>query len=108
MLDWLSAGTDLRGFCAADKIVGKAAALLFVLAGVCCVHGCVMSRAAKEVFDLHNIPCSYDVLTDHIINRQGDGICPMEQTVLQISDPKDALNALLKKREELIKKAAGA
>ena len=34
MLDWIGAGVELKGFCAADIIVGKAAAMLFVHAGV--------------------------------------------------------------------------
>ncbi len=101
MLDWLSDGADLRGCSAADKIVGKAAALLFVLAGVREVYGEIMSKAGLGVLRAHGIPCAYGTLTPYIINRRGDGMCPMEETVLTIDDPTAALDALLKKRETL-------
>jgi len=101
MLDWLIEGNALAGFSAADKIVGKAAALLFVHAGIANVYGEVMSEAGLAVLKRHNIPCTYGTLTPYIINRRGDGICPMEETVLQIDDPKQALAALLEKRRQL-------
>ena len=91
ILDWLAEGTDLRGFSAADKIVGKAAALLFVLAGVKEVYGEVMSKAGLAALQAHGIPCAYGTLTEHIINRRGDGICPFEATVQNTSDPSAAL-----------------
>lgn len=101
ILDWLADGTDLSGFSAADKIVGKAAALLFVLAGIKAVHGEVMSKAGLAVLQAHGIACTYGSLTDHIINRRGDGICPMEETVQTIDDPDLAHKALAAKREHL-------
>ena len=36
----------------------------------------------------------YDELTNMIINRAGDGPCPMEQTVAQIEDPNEAFEAI--------------
>jgi len=101
MLDWLAEGADLRDFSAANKIVGKAAALLFVLAGVKSVYGEVMSQAGLAVLQKHHIPCSYGTLTPYIINRKGDGICPMEQTVQQIDDPQQAYFALCRTRRAL-------
>ena len=38
LLQWLDGGTDLKGFSAADKVVGKAAAFLYCLLGVAAVH----------------------------------------------------------------------
>lgn len=101
MLDWIDAGYDLHGFSAADKIVGKAAALLFVLAKIKEVHGEVMSEAGLAVLQAQGIPCSYGALAPYIINRKGDGICPMEQTVQTIDDPKTAYEALWETRKRL-------
>lgn len=94
MLNFLDNGTVLNGFSAADKIIGKAAAMLFVLAGVSEVYGEVVSRAALPVLEAHGIRCSFGTLTDRIVNRAGDGICPMEATVAGIDDPVCALPAL--------------
>lgn len=48
LLDWLDSGRDFRGFSAADKVVGKAAAFLYVLLGVREVRAPVMSGGAAE------------------------------------------------------------
>lgn len=101
MVGFLSSGVDLRGFSAADKIVGKAAALLFVLAGVCTVHANVLSETAQETLRYHGCKVSCDVLTKQIINRAGDGLCPMEQAVSDTEEPTEALEAVQRTLERL-------
>lgn len=103
MVKWLENGTDLVGFSAADKVIGKAAAMLFVLAGVKEVHGDVMSTAAAEFLTSEGIPFTYDTLTEKIINRSGDGICPMEQLTAEMNDPEAAFEAIKLKLSELRK-----
>lgn len=103
MVDLLDSGTDLRGFAAADKIVGKAAAMLFVLAGISVLHAEVLSRTAAAVLEKYNIPYTYGILTDAIINRKGSGLCPMEEAVADIEDPAAAFLAVKHKREQLRK-----
>lgn len=105
MLDYLSEGMRFDGYSVADKIVGKAAAMLFVLAGVREVYGEVVSQAALPVFEKHRVECTWGTLTEHIVNRRGDGICPMERTVAELDDPSECFLALIKKREELRKNA---
>ena len=46
LVRWLTEGTQLQGFSAADKVVGKATAYLYCLLGVKAVHSLVMSGAA--------------------------------------------------------------
>ncbi len=104
MMKFIGKGKDLKGYSAADMIVGKAAAMLFVKAGICAVHGKVMSEAASEYLEAHHIPHSYDKLTEQIINRTGDNICPMEAAVANISDPEEGYNALFNKIQEMRKK----
>ena len=104
MLRLISGGIDLRGHSATDVIVGKAAAMLFVKAGIVCVHGKVMSESGKIFLEKHGIPCTYDILTERIINRQGTDICPMEKAVADIEEA-DAGHNVLKKRLEELKKA---
>lgn len=103
MLDWIDSGADLQGFSAADKIVGKAAAMLFVLAGIRSVHAQVLSELGKQVLEQHGIDVSYSTLTKRIINRNGDGICPMEGTVADIHTPHEAITAIRCKRDQLRK-----
>lgn len=74
----------------ADKVIGKAAALLMVLGKIKEVHTNIISEPAIEVFERHKIDFHYNKKVKSIINRQGDGLCPMEQLCLDIKDPKEA------------------
>jgi len=101
LLGWLEEGTDLTGFCAADKVVGRAAALLYRLLGVREVYAAVISRGALEVLEAGNIAVCYDSLTDGIINRAGTGPCPMEAATRDITDPAQAPAAIRLALEKL-------
>ena len=81
---------EYNGFSAADKIVGKAAAHLYILLKVSSVYAVVMSMEAEKLLSQHNIETSYDILTDSIINRKGNDICPMEKAVKGIEDSQTA------------------
>jgi len=103
MVEFLSQGIDLAGFSAADKIVGKAAAHLFVLAKVKAVYGETMTREAKAFLEEKGIYAEAKTLTDHIVNRRGDGPCPMEQAVKGCGDSAEALEKI----KETIRKLRG-
>lgn len=100
MMDFIEEGRDVTGYSVADKIVGKAAAFLFVLAGVTGVYAEVVSSEEKRVLDEHGIPCSFSVMTENIVNRKGDGMCPMETLVQEENEPKRAYMLLKKKLSE--------
>lgn len=91
----------LSGYYAADKIVGRAAALLYVGMRVSGVYAAVLSAGALEAFNAHGIPIQYGELAEKIINRKRDGICPMEQAVCGIDEPQAAFAAVCAKLESL-------
>lgn len=101
LLDWLDSGLDLSGFSAADKVVGRATAFLYVLLGVRAVHALVMSAPAREALQSNGIGASCDREVPGIINRRGDGPCPFEEAVLEIHDPELALTAIRKKQFQM-------
>ncbi len=105
LLNWLEAGLDLKGFSAADRVVGRATAFLYVLLGVREVYARVMSRPAAEVLIAHGIAAEAGVLVEGIINRKGTGPCPFESAVLNISDANAALTAIRCKMAEMQKGA---
>ncbi len=72
MLSFLDNKTDLSGFSAADLIVGKAAAMLFVKAGIKEVFGRVMSKSGRDFLIRHGIECSYGAGCEKIIKRKSD------------------------------------
>ena len=69
----------LDGATIADKVIGKGAAALMIAGGVTMVYADVISEAAMELFKQYSIKVEYDKRVANIINRRGDGICPVEE-----------------------------
>ncbi len=88
------ASAPLHGAIVADKVVGKAAAFLFVVGKVKQLHAVVLSVPAKMVLERYGIEFTYDELTDKILNRDKTGFCPMETKVWDIETPQEAYGAL--------------
>ena len=86
-----------EGTSVADKIIGKASAMLLTLSGVKEVYTPVLSKAGQQIFEKYGIKYEYDELAEYIINRKGDGMCPMEMTVKDIDDLNEAYEALRRK-----------
>lgn len=102
LLELIAEGKELSSFSAADRIVGKAAAMLFSYMNVTAVYGEVMSRAGYEYLASKKITAKYGTLCENIINRKGDDICPMEKAVKNITDQTEAFEALKRRRDELM------
>lgn len=101
LLKWLDEGINLQGFSAADKVVGKGAAYLYILLEVKEIYADVISHPALDILKKHNIPTSYATLTEAVRNRDNTGLCPIETTVMNIDNPHDALTAIRNKLENL-------
>ena len=101
LVQWVESGMDLFGFSAADKVVGKATAYLYVLLGIRELYAHVISKSALGVLREQGIDVTYGTLSEHIINRAGDGICPFEAAVTDISEPQAAYTAIRAKMREM-------
>lgn len=94
LIRWYESGRDFSGFSAADRVVGKGAAFLYALMKVKCVHAGVLSEGALSVLETHGIKWSGDIRVPAILNRDETGLCPMEQTVANVSGAQEALKRL--------------
>lgn len=97
LLAWLDMEESFKGFSAADKVVGKAAAYLYVLLGVQEVYAVTMSEAAGEIFTQNHIAFQYEILATEIRNRTNTGLCPMEEAVKDAVHPSEAVDKIRKK-----------
>lgn len=88
---------DLSGFSAADRVVGKAAAMLFCKAGVRALFAETISRAAADFLKKSGLVLSYRTMTERIVNREGTGWCPMESAVLLTDDAEEGYLILKEK-----------
>ena len=101
LVAWFESGKDFSGFSAADKVVGRATAFLYVLLKVNAVYAKVMSHAALDVLKQNGIKAEYSELAENIINRNGDGICPFEAAVLETTNPCDAYMTIRSKMHQM-------
>lgn len=101
LLELLDAGVELTDFSAADKVIGKATAMLYRLLGVKAVYAGVISDIAVETLEAGGIHAQWESRVPHIINRTGDGRCPMETATALLDDPREALAAIRAKQAEL-------
>lgn len=84
----------LRGAIIADRIIGRAAAMLFADGGALAVYGDVMDRDADLELRSKGVQTRANTLTERIINRAGSDICPMEKAILGVTDPDEAIARL--------------
>lgn len=98
---WYLNKMDFSDFSAADKVVGRATAFLYILLGVKHIYANVISRTALSILEKYDISAIYNILTDNIMNRSGDGICPFEECVLYTEDPHEAYRKIYLKMQEL-------
>jgi len=89
-----------RGALVYDKIVGRAAAALYVVAQAAKVRADVMSEAAAELLRANGVEADALTFVKNIINREKTGICPMEKAAEGVSKPE----AIVEKIRKAMKK----
>lgn len=106
-------GDKLEGASLADRVVGKAIALLCVCAKIKEVYAEVLSERAKQVLEENGIGHEWKELVQNVLDLNKSGICPFERTAAGISDPKDsyrifkALQETLKEHHEKDQRGRG-
>ncbi len=87
-------GAETHGASLADKIVGKAVAMVAASANLRAIYSPLASEAAQHVLLRHQILLTADRLVPLILNKRGDGPCPMERLTLPLENPQSAMTAL--------------
>lgn len=100
LLKWVGK-RDFEGYSAADKVIGKGAAFLYVLLKAKEIYCHVISKPALVVLETYHIPVHYDILTEHIINHNNTGYCPIEEAVKDTKTPEEALPLIREKLKTL-------
>lgn len=97
-------GEGLKKASAADKIVGKAVALLCLWAGIDAVHASVMSREAKELFEENAVYAEWNELVENILGNCKSTTCPFERLAAKIADPAEAYKKIKALQDSLEKR----
>lgn len=104
LIDFLESNRNFNGFCAADRVVGAGAAHLYVLLGAKAVWAQVISEGGKNILQRNNVSVFCENVVPNIINRKGDGTCPIEASVNGITDSKIALATIKLTLQKLTQK----
>jgi hypothetical protein len=94
-------GAKLEGASVADRVAGKAIALLCVYAKINEVYAEVLSKKAKTVFEQSGIHHEWKELVDNVLDLNKKGVCPFEKAATSISNPKDAFKTFKALQESL-------
>ena len=101
LVQFILSKEDFKDYIAADKVIGKATAFLYVILQVKKIYASVISKVALETLIKNKIYVEYDLLVDNIRNRKNDGICPFEESVKDIDVANKALEIILSKMREM-------
>lgn len=94
-------GSNLEGAAVADKIVGKAVALLCVYSRVNAVFASTLSLEGKNTLKRNGIKYQYEALVPKILDRTRKDICPFERLSLNLENPTEAYFKLKEFAEKL-------
>jgi ribosome biogenesis protein Tsr3 len=87
-------GDRLVGASVADRVAGKAIALLCVYAKIKAIYAVILSSEAKSVFAKYEVHHEWKELVANILDAEKVGVCPFEKSVEKISSPKNAYKRL--------------
>ena len=88
----------------ADKVVGRAAALLLIYSHVKEVYAATLSNEGLKVLSQYDVPVEHEGLVSKILDREGKNICPFEQFSLTIDSIDEAYEQLKAFTENLRRK----
>lgn len=85
----------LLGASVADRIVGKATALLCAYSSMKAVFAVTVSKSGLEALKSYSIPCEFENLVPSILNTERTDKCPFEKLVEDITNPKQAYKSIM-------------
>lgn len=96
-LEFISLGRGTtKGASVADRVIGKGAAMLLSLCYCRKIYGRVISQDALTSLEEMGQTVLWETRVPYIINRRGDGRCPVEELLLNTEDPREGLNLIKK------------
>ena len=101
LLDFLNSGNDFENFSAADKTVGTGAAHLYILLNIKNIWANVISEKALALLNESGVYIEFGQVVPYIINRRGDGMCPIEKAVKDTKNSTLALDIIKATLEKL-------
>ncbi|MCT4618422.1 MAG: DUF1893 domain-containing protein [Marinisporobacter sp.] len=77
----------LNGASVADRVIGRAAAMLCIYANIKELHTKIISEGAVSVLEKSQVSFEYEEKSLYIKNRDKTGMCPVENLSKDVDDP---------------------
>jgi len=101
LLDFYHQSGVKQKLCVVDKIMGRGAVLLAKLIGAESIVTPIISKDALALANEYGLKVEYQKLVDYIVNRDNTGRCPIETSVLGISDIQKGYEIILQTLQKL-------
>lgn len=88
---------DFKGTQVFDRVVGRAAAFLYVYGDADYVYANTISKPAIEIFKKNNIKYEAKNIVDEIQNKDKTDLCPFEKLTKNVENPAQAYGLIYKK-----------
>jgi len=96
---------ELDGASVADKIVGVAAAMLFVYSGVSSVFALTISEGGIRMLKDNNIAYMFEKKVPNIMNRSKTDVCPFEKLAIASETAEEAYVKLKSCASQMMRKS---
>jgi hypothetical protein len=87
-------GKESIGSSVADRIVGRAAAMLCVYSKAASVFAVTISEEGIKVLEDNKVFYRFENRVPNILNQEGTDICPLEKLVMAFTKPEEAYKKL--------------
>lgn len=95
MMEYMKAyGPSDEPLTVVDRIIGRGAVMLAVLINAKTIKTPFISEAALALAKVHHLNVEADQVIPYVVNREGDGRCPIETAVLGITDVDEGYKAI--------------
>lgn len=92
---------ELVGCSVADRVVGRAAAMLCVYSHVAHVFAIILSREGQRVLAKNNLSYQCERLVPNILNHNKHEVCPFEKLAAEIRNPEETYRELKRLQKNL-------
>ncbi|MCF7927149.1 MAG: DUF1893 domain-containing protein [Candidatus Izimaplasma sp.] len=101
LMDYYQSPDKQKDVIVYDKIMGRGAVILSVLINAKKIVTPIISDSALKLAKHHNLEVFYEQNVPYIINRNNDGRCPIETSVLNIKNPQHGYEVILETLKKL-------
>ncbi|HJW97609.1 MAG TPA: DUF1893 domain-containing protein [Candidatus Bathyarchaeia archaeon] len=88
-------GNRLEGSSVADKVTGRAIALLCIYSRIRTAYAETLSDSARRLLERNGIPTESDKIVERILNSHKTDVCPFEKLLKKVRNPTVAYKKLV-------------